>query len=51
MIVVTIFLSILSQLNFRLIQNRKENCHHDDIPSNLEGNGNVVLCECEVKGL
>ena len=33
MIVVTVFLSILNQMDFHLVQNRKENCHHDHIPS------------------
>ena len=28
MIVVTVFLSILNQMEFPLVQNRKENCHH-----------------------
>ena len=26
-----------------LVQNRKENCHHDHIPSNVKGNGNIVF--------
>ena len=44
MIVVTGFLSILNQMDFHLVQNRKENCHHDQIPLNLkEGNGNIVF--------
>ena len=38
MIVVTIFFSILNQMQFHLVQNRKENCHHDHIPFNLKGN-------------
>ena len=29
-----------SQFSF---QNRKENCHHDHIPFNVTGNGNIVL--------
>ena len=24
-------------------ENRKENCHHDHIPFNLKGNGNIVF--------
>jgi len=43
MIVVTVFLSILNQMELHLVQNRKENCHHDHIPFNLKGNGNIVL--------
>ena len=43
MIVVTVFLSILNQMNFHLLQNRKENCHHDHIPFNVKGNGNIVV--------
>ena len=42
MIVVTVFLSILNQMEFHLVQNRKENCNHDHIPFNLKGNGNIV---------
>ena len=38
MIVVTIFLSILNQIEFNLVQNRKENCHHDHIPFDVKGN-------------
>ena len=33
------FLSILNHMDFHLVQNRKENCHHDHIPFNMEGNG------------
>ena len=43
MIVGTVFLSILNQMDFLLVQNRKENCHHDHIPFNLKGNGNIVF--------
>ena len=43
MIVVTVFLSILNQMEFNLVQNRKENCNHDHIPFNLKGNGNIVF--------
>ena len=24
-------------------ENRKENCHHDHIPFNVKGNGNIVF--------
>ena len=37
MIVVTVFLSILNQMEFHLVQNRMENCHHDHTPFNVEG--------------
>ena len=43
MIVVTVFLSILNQMEVHLVQNRKENCHHDHIPFNMKGNGNIVF--------
>ena len=43
MIVGTVFLSILNQMEFYLVQNLKENCHHDHIPFNLKGKGNVVF--------
>ena len=43
MVVVTVFLSILTQMEFHLVQNRKENCHHDHIPFNLKGNRNIVF--------
>ena len=53
MIVGTVFLSILNQMEFHLVENRKENCHlvqsrkenchHDYIPFNVKGNGNVVF--------
>ena len=26
-----------------LVQNRKENCHHDHIPFNMKENGNIVF--------
>ena len=26
-----------------LVQNRKENCHHDHIPFKVKGNGNIVF--------
>ena len=37
MIAVTVFLSTLNQMEFNLVQNRKENSHHDYIPLNLKG--------------
>ena len=40
MIVMTVFLSILNQMDFHLIQNQKEKCHHNHIPFNMKGNGN-----------
>ena len=39
----TVFLSILNLIKFNLVQNRKENCHHDHISFNLKGNGNIVF--------
>ena len=40
MIVVTVFLSILNQIEFHLVQVQKENCHNIIcIPFNLKGNG------------
>ena len=33
----------LNQMEFHLVQNRMENCHHDHIPFNLKGNGNIVF--------
>ena len=37
------FPSILNQMKFYLVQNRKENCHHDHIPFNVKGKGNIVF--------
>ena len=37
------FLSISNQMDFHLVQTRKENCHHDHIPINLKGNGNIIF--------
>ena len=28
---------------FHFVQNRKEHCHHDHIPFNVKGNGNIVF--------
>ena len=33
-------------MEFHLVQNRKENCHHDHIPFNLKGNGILVFSVC-----
>ena len=30
-------------MEFHLVQNRKENCHHDHIPFDLKENGNIVF--------
>ena len=43
MIVGTVFLSILNQMHFHLVQNRKENCHYDHILFNMKGIGNIVF--------
>ena len=43
MIVVTVFLSILNQMELHLVQNPMENCPHDHIPFNVKGNGNIVF--------
>ena len=32
-----------NQMEFYLVQNRKENYHHNHIPFNLKGNGNIVF--------
>ena len=50
MVVLTVFLSILNQLEFQLAQNRKENCHHDHIPFSLKGNGMLVFSVYTDKG-
>ena len=36
MTVVIVFLSILNQMEFHLVPNRKENCDHDHIAFNLK---------------
>ena len=43
MIVVTVFLSILIHMEFNLVQNRKETCHHDHIPFTVKGIGIIVF--------
>ena len=39
----TVLLSIFNQIDFYLVQSRKENYHHDRIPFNLRGNENLGL--------
>ena len=39
MIVVTVFLLIMNEMEFRFVYNQKENCQYDHIPFNLEPNG------------
>ena len=39
----TVFLSILNQMEIHLVQNRKQNCHHDQIQFNLKGNRILVF--------
>ena len=41
MIVGTVFLSISNQMEFHLIQNWKETCHHNLIPFNVKGNEKI----------
>ena len=36
-------LRILNQMDFHLVQNRKENYHHDHIPFNVKGIGSIVF--------
>ena len=43
MIMMTVCLSTLNQMEFHLVQNRTENCHHDHIPFNLKGNRILVF--------
>ena len=33
----------LNQMEFHLVQNRKENCHHDHIAFNMKGKGSIVF--------
>ena len=40
---VTVFLSIFNQMESHLVPNQKENCHHDYIPLNVKGIGNMVF--------
>ena len=43
MILVTVFLLIMNQMEIHLVQNQQGNCHHDHIPFNLKGSGNIVF--------
>ena len=43
MILVRVFVSILNQMEFQLVQNRQDNCYCDHIPFNLKGNENLFL--------
>jgi len=47
-IVGTVFHSILNQMEYHLVQNRKENCHHDHIPFNVKGNGNIFFSKFSI---
>ena len=38
-----LFISILNQMEFHLVQNRKEKCHYDHIQFNVKGNGDIVF--------
>ena len=38
-------------MELHLVQNRKENCHHDHIPINLKGNGNIVFSVHDARAL
>ena len=51
MIVVTVFLSIMNQILFFLVQNRKENCHHDHIPFTVKGNIVFSVYETGMSGV
>ena len=33
----------LNQMDFHLVQNRKENSHHNRIPFKVKGNANIVF--------
>ena len=39
----------LNQINFYLVQNRKENCHNDHIPFNVKEIGNTSFLKRRVK--
>ena len=36
----------LNQIELNLVQNQKENCHHDHIPFSVKANGNIVFPVC-----
>ena len=42
MIVVTVSLTILNKMEFKLVHNQKENCHRDHISFNSKGNENPI---------
>ena len=44
MIAATVFLLIMSQIEFRLAYDQNGNCHYDHIPLNFEGITNLFLC-------
>ena len=46
MIMVIAFFLILNQMEFHLVQNLMEYCHHYHIHFNLKGNGNIVFLVC-----
>ena len=50
MIVVTVFHSILNQMEIHLVQNRKESCHHDHIPFEVKGKENIDFSVCHGRG-
>ena len=43
LIAVTVFITFLNQIEFHLVQNRKENSRYDYIPFILKGNQNIVF--------
>ena len=45
-IVVTVFLLIMSQTEFHLVPNQKENCHYDPFPFS-SGSTNLFPCVCQ----
>merc|ERR1719154_411927 len=45
---ITVFLLIVNQMDIHLVQNRRENCHHDHIPFNVKGNRIRVFSVCVV---
>jgi len=47
-IVGTVFHSIFNQMEYHLVQNRKGNCHHDHIPFNVKGNGNIFFSKFSI---
>ena len=49
MILVTVFLSILNQIEFHLVQSRKEKCQYDHISYKSKGNGNHFLLGVRVR--